>query len=161
MGRFESDGLSLAFEDEGVGYPLFLMHGFAADSKSNWGLTGWIRALRRAGYRVIAADARGHGDSDKPTQAHAYAPENMGGDVLRLMDYLDIPEAVIFGYSMGGRNAAWLLATEERRFTAVVLGGVGETLLRAGGDAGAGDADASKSDDDVVDAEFEEVKDNK
>jgi pimeloyl-ACP methyl ester carboxylesterase len=134
MGRFESDGLSLAFEDEGDGYPLFLMHGFAADSKSNWGLTGWIRALRRAGYRVIAADARGHGDSDKPTQAQAYAPENMGGDVLRLMDYLDIPEAVVFGYSMGGRNAAWLLATEQRRFSAVVLGGVGETLLRADGD---------------------------
>lgn len=132
MGRFESDGLSLAYEDEGDGYPLILLHGFAADSKSNWGLTGWIRTLRRAGYRVIAADARGHGDSDKPTQAQAYGPENMGCDVLRLMGHLDIPEAVIFGYSMGARNAAWLLANEQRRFTAVVLGGVGETLLREG-----------------------------
>jgi pimeloyl-ACP methyl ester carboxylesterase len=135
MGRFESDGLSLAFEDEGDGYPLFLLHGFAADSKSNWRLSGWTRALRRAGYRVIAADARGHGDSDKPSNPDAYAPQNMSGDVLRLMDHLDIPEAVLFGYSMGGRNAAWLLANHQHRFSAVVIGGVGESLLRGNGNA--------------------------
>ena len=77
MGRYESDGLSLAFDDEG--YPLLLLHGFAADRKSNWRLTGWTRALRRAGYRVIAADARGHGGSDKPTDPASYAPQMMGG----------------------------------------------------------------------------------
>lgn len=135
MGRYESDGLSLAFEDEGEGYPLLLLHGFAADHKSNWRLTGWTRALRRSGYRVIAADARGHGRSDKPTQPAAYAPERMAADVLRLMDHLDLPEAVLFGYSMGGRTAAWLLAADSGRFSSVVVGGVGETLLRGTGDA--------------------------
>lgn len=138
MGRYRSDGLSLAFEDEGDGYPAVLLHGFAADSNSNWRLTGWLRALRRAGYRVIAADARGHGDSDKPRDAAAYAVENMGGDVVRLMDHLDLPEVVLFGYSMGARTAAWLLAGRQDRFSAVVLGGVGETLLRGEGSEEAG-----------------------
>ena len=63
-------------------------------------MTGWTRTLRRAGYRVIAPDARGHGRSDKPTDREDYAPEMMGGDVLRLMDHLDIGEAALFGYSM-------------------------------------------------------------
>ena len=135
MGRYESDGLTLAYEDEGDGCPLLLLHGFAADRKSNWRLTGWTRTLRRAGYRVIAADARGHGSSDKPTDPAAYAPERMAGDVLRLLDHLELPEAALFGYSMGGRTAAWLLAGEPGRFSSVVIGGVGETLLCGDGDA--------------------------
>ena len=51
------------------------------------------------------------------------------------MDHLDIPEAILFGYSMGGRNAAWLLANEYSRFSAIVIGGVGETLLPGDGNA--------------------------
>ncbi len=129
MNYFESQGFRIAYDDDGDGYPIILLHGFAADRRNNWKLTGWTRALTNAGYRVIAPDARGHGRSDKPTDPADYAPEGIAGDVLRLMDYLDIKEAALFGYSMGGRNAAWLLSKKQSRFSAVVIAGTGENLL--------------------------------
>lgn len=45
------------------------------------------------------------------------------------MDCLDIEKADLFGYSMGGRNAGWLLAKKWRRFNSVVIGGTGLNLL--------------------------------
>ena len=130
MYKYESGGLHLAYDDDGEGYPIILLHGFAADRRSNWRLTGWTRTLQRAGYRVIAPDARGHGRSDKPTDPAAYDPKKMGADVLRLMDELEIRQAALFGYSMGGRNAAWLVANKQSRFSTVVVAGTGESLLR-------------------------------
>ncbi len=130
MHTYESDGLHLAYDDDGDGYPIILLHGFAADRRNNWKLTGWTRTLTRAGYRVIAPDARGHGRSDKPTDPSAYGPKKMAGDVIDLMDHLGIREAALFGYSMGGRNAAWLLAHKQSRFSTVVIAGAGESLLR-------------------------------
>ncbi len=129
MNTFESQGFRIAYDDDGDGYPIILLHGFAADRRNNWRLTGWTRLLVKAGYRVIAPDARGHGRSDKPTDPKDYAPEGIAGDVLRLMDHLGIKEAALFGYSMGAHNAAWLLWKKQSRFSAVVIGGSGENLL--------------------------------
>jgi pimeloyl-ACP methyl ester carboxylesterase len=59
-----------------------------------------------------------------------YTPEGIAGDVIRLMDHLGIRRAALFGYSMGGRNAAWLLANKQSRFSAVIIAGAGENLLQ-------------------------------
>lgn len=130
MDTFESQGFQIAYDDDGDGDPIILLHGFAADRRSNWRLTGWTRLLRNAGFRVIAMDARGHGRSDKPTDPKDYAPNGIAGDVIRLMDHLNIEQADLFGYSMGGRNAGWLLAKKWRRFKSVVIGGTGLNLLQ-------------------------------
>lgn len=130
MNTFESQGFRIAYDDDGDGDPIILLHGFAADRRSNWQLTGWTRLLRNSGFRVIAPDARGHGRSDKPTDPKDYAPQGIAGDVLRLMDHLEIEKADLFGYSMGGRNAGWLLAKKWRRFNSVVIGGTGLNLLK-------------------------------
>src|SRR5210317_1374389 len=105
MGSFISQGFKIAFDDEGEGDPIILLHGFAADKGSNWRLTGWYRVLQDAGFRVIAPDSRGHGRSDKPSDQAAYKPAGIAGDVIRLMDHLQLEKAELFGYSMGGRNA--------------------------------------------------------
>jgi pimeloyl-ACP methyl ester carboxylesterase len=131
VASFVTEGLKIAFDDEGEGDPIILLHGFAADKGSNWRLTGWYRLLQDAGYRVIAPDSRGHGRSDKPTDSQAYAPAGIAGDVIRLMDHLDIATADFFGYSMGGRNAAWLLTEHCERIHSAVIGGVGLNLLEA------------------------------
>jgi pimeloyl-ACP methyl ester carboxylesterase len=131
MQYFKSQGLRIAYDDDGEGDPIILLHGFAADRRNNWRLTGWTRLLASAGFRVIAPDARGHGRSDKPTDPADYAPEGIAGDAIRLMDHLGIDTADVFGYSMGGRNAAWLLATKETRLSSVIIGGVGENLLES------------------------------
>ncbi|MCM2309885.1 MAG: alpha/beta hydrolase [Steroidobacteraceae bacterium] len=126
---FDADGLELAYDDVGDGEPVVLLHGFAANRRLNWKLTGWYDALVNAGYRVLAFDARGHGQSAKPTDIEAYRPAGIAGDALRLLDHLGVRRACLFGYSMGGRNAAWLLAHHRRRFRAVVIGGTGLNLL--------------------------------
>jgi pimeloyl-ACP methyl ester carboxylesterase len=128
---FDAEGMRIAYDDVGEGEPIVLLHGFAADRRLNWRLPGWYDTLVNAGYRVLAFDARGHGMSDKPSDIGAYRPEGIAGDAVRLLDHLGIHKACLFGYSMGGRNAAWLLAKHRRRFRAVIIGGTGLNLLSA------------------------------
>ena len=71
MPAFDVNGLKIVYDDVGEGDPILLLHGFAADKATNWKLTGWYRLLTKSGFRVIAADARGHGRSDKPTEPEA------------------------------------------------------------------------------------------
>lgn len=127
--HFESEGLRLAYDDVGDGEPIVLLHGFAADRRLNWRLTGWYETLNTAGYRVLALDARGHGQSARPSDVEAYRPAGIAGDAVRLLDHLGLRKAHLFGYSMGGRNAAWLLARHGSRFRSVVIGGTGLNLL--------------------------------
>ena len=129
---FKSQGVRIAYDDVGKGAPIVLLHGFSASRRLNWKLPGWYDTLNAAGYRVIAFDARGHGQSDKPSDVESYRPEGIAGDAIRLMDHLGIRKASLLGYSMGGRNAAWLLANYPNRFDAVVIGGTGLNLLPAG-----------------------------
>ena len=127
---FESDGLRIAYDDLGEGEPILLLHGFAADRRLNWRTTGWYDLLVRAGFRVIAADARGHGQSAKPSDPEAYRPEGIAGDTIRLMSHLGLRKANLFGYSMGGRNAGWLLQRHPARFLGGIIGGAGLNLLK-------------------------------
>ena len=77
MKRFDSDGVDLAYIDEGEGEPVLLLHGFASNVVTNWTDTQWMRTLKQAGRRVIAFDHRGHGQSEK-----LYAPEAYGAPVM-------------------------------------------------------------------------------
>ena len=134
MPTFVADGLKIAYDDVGDGDPIVLLHGFAADKRSNWRLTGWYRLLNDAGFRVIAPDSRGHGASDRPTDPEAYAPACVTGDLLRLLDHLELDEVDALGYSMGGRNLAWLLTRPETRLrSAVMLVVVVDSVVRAMG----------------------------
>jgi pimeloyl-ACP methyl ester carboxylesterase len=124
---FDSNGVKIHYETWGEGYPIILVHGFAASIKVNWTATGWIDVLTPL-RRVVALDCRGHGLSGKPHESSAYNGDKMEGDVLNLMDHLDIEEADLFGYSMGSFIALGLLAHQRKRFTSVVLGGAGNVL---------------------------------
>jgi pimeloyl-ACP methyl ester carboxylesterase len=63
MHTFDSDGVEIAYIDEGTGDPVILVHGFASNITFNWVDPGWVRHLTRVGYRVVALDNRGHGRS--------------------------------------------------------------------------------------------------
>src|SRR5258708_19609161 len=65
MLRFSSDGVEIAFVDEGEGDPILLIHGFASNLGVNWRATGWISVLKRDGRRVVALDVRG--PAENPT----------------------------------------------------------------------------------------------
>jgi pimeloyl-ACP methyl ester carboxylesterase len=129
--RFESfDGISLAYEVEGEGVPVLLLHGFATDAYINWVRPGIVGALIGRGYRTIALDQRGHGSSDKPHEPDAYADKAMIRDAQALLDHLGISSCLAAGYSMGARNTLGLLMTDQR-IRAAVLGGIGSNMLHA------------------------------
>jgi pimeloyl-ACP methyl ester carboxylesterase len=126
MEHFRSfDDTSIAYIDEGDGPCVLLLHGFAADHKANWVAPGVVEALLHAGHRVIAADARGHGASAKPTEPAKYADDAMVHDARALLDHLAIGEVDVVGYSMGSLVAARLVPVEPRS-RSLVLGGFGQ-----------------------------------
>jgi pimeloyl-ACP methyl ester carboxylesterase len=134
--HFNSDGVDIAFIDEGEGQPVLLMHGFASNTATNWADTGWVRTLTEAGRRVIAFDHRGHGKSEKLYEPEAYGAPVMAEDARRLLDHLGIARADIIGYSMGARVAAFLVARHPERVRSVAFAGLGINMVR--GMAGTG-----------------------
>ena len=124
---FESAGVRLHYEVHGPeeGPPIVLVHGFASDYQLNWVGTRWQETLTKAGHRVIGLDCRGHGSSDKPHDASAYALETMTADVQRLLDHLEIETANYLGYSMGAKIGVQAMLDFPKRLGRVVLGGAG------------------------------------
>ncbi|MGI9383217.1 MAG: alpha/beta fold hydrolase [Methyloligellaceae bacterium] len=136
MKRFDSDGIAIAYLDEGEGDPILLIHGFATNVALNWVAAGWIRTLTAAGFRVIAFDNRGHGESEKLYDIEGYGASLMAGDALRLLDHLEIVRADIMGYSMGARIAAFLTLEAPERVRSVVFAGLGINMVRGVGAPG-------------------------
>jgi pimeloyl-ACP methyl ester carboxylesterase len=122
------DRVRIAYETAGAGRPIILAHGFASDRKQNWMNVGWYETLIGAGFRVIALDFRGHGESDKPHDDGAYG-DKMLDDVLSVMAAAHVEHADLMGYSMGAILSVGLVMREPQRFRRVVLGGIGESYF--------------------------------
>jgi pimeloyl-ACP methyl ester carboxylesterase len=118
-----SDGIKLHYMELGRGTPVILIHGYTANAEGKWFKSGIAQALAGK-YRVVAIDARGHGQSDKPHDPAKYGPR-MATDVVELMDHLKIRTAHIHGYSMGGSILAQLVARHEDRIVTAIFGGSG------------------------------------
>lgn len=136
MLTFSSDGIDIAYIDEGSGEPVVLIHGFASNVTTNWVDTQWVKTLTEAGYRVIAYDNRGHGHSQKLYDTEAYGAPLMAEDARRLLDHLGLARAHVIGYSMGARIAAFLAIAHPARVKSLVFGGLGYNMVR--GIAGTG-----------------------
>ena len=152
MPLFEHDNLNLAYFDEGEpsGDPVLLIHGFASNKTVNWINPGWLKTLGDAGYRVVAIDNRGHGDSDKPHEKEAYTPEIMAGDAAALLRHLNIDRAHVMGYSMGARITAFLSLAEPDMVRSAIFGGLGIGMVEGlGGWEGIATALRAPSIDDV------------
>jgi pimeloyl-ACP methyl ester carboxylesterase len=104
------NGLKFRYYDKGQGQPLILLHGFPDD------LTVWkkmIPLLLAEGYRVIAFDQRGFGESDMPLSKKAYQISNIVSDIPVLLENLGTKEPV---YLMGhdwGSVIAWAFSLEH------------------------------------------------
>ena len=139
MDHFDSDGVDIAYIDSGAGgerFPVLLIHGFASNVARNWKNTGWVDFLTQAGYRVVAFDNRGHGQSQKLYELSDYGAPLMAEDARRLLDHLEIRRAHVIGYSMGARIAAFLTLGHPERVDHLVFGGLGINMVR--GMAGTG-----------------------
>src|SRR6202012_1475812 len=133
MPSFHNGAVEIAYLDEGEGEPVVLVHGFAATKNVNWVYPTWVSELKKNGYRVVALDNRGHGESEKLYDSADYSIPIMAGDIVALMDHLGIHPADIMGYSLGGRMAAWLALNRPGRLRSAILGGIGIAMIEGGG----------------------------
>ena len=92
-----SNGVTLHYASQGpaTGPAVIMLHGYS----DSWFSFSRILPLLPPDLRVIAPDLRGHGDSERPTNGYGIA--DMADDVLRLMDVLAVPKAVLIGHSLG------------------------------------------------------------
>ncbi len=130
MKQFQSNSTTLAYLDEGQGDPVLLLHGFASSVQVNWVDTGWVRHLTRSGYRVIAMDHRGHGQSEKLHDPSLYGGPRMAEDARALLDHLAIERADVMGYSMGARITAFLTLAHPTRVRSAIFAGLGGNMVR-------------------------------
>ena len=100
------NGIRLGVVCEGNGPALVMLHGFTG-SAAGWGRH--LDALSAYGLRVIALDLPGHGQSDAPADPRRYAMERCQQDILAALRELGVSkgQAVLLGYSMGGRVALY------------------------------------------------------
>jgi non-heme chloroperoxidase len=127
VGQENSGPIDLYYEDHGTGKPVVLIHG--------WPLSGasWekqVPALLAAGHRVITYDRRGFGQSSKPTTGYDY--DTFADDLHKIMTKLDLHEAALVGFSMGGGEVARYLGKygSERVSKAVFIASVPPFLLK-------------------------------
>ena len=119
------DGLELVYRSIGEGRPFVLLHGFTGSGRQ-FLQHGLADALAGRGYRVIAPDLRGHGDSPRPHDPAAYPPDVLADDGLALIDFLQLRDYDLGGYSLGGRIVLRMLARGARPAHAII-GGQGLT----------------------------------
>jgi pimeloyl-ACP methyl ester carboxylesterase len=106
----------LAYDDNGPGPVVVLLHGFPFD-RSLWSAQS---AEIGSVYRVIAPDLRGHGESAAPEGV--YTMDGMADDVIETLDALQVREPVVLGgHSMGGYVALSAALRYPERFRALML----------------------------------------
>jgi len=111
------DGLDISFTDQGPDdyNAIIFIHGFPLN-KSMWDYQ--VEQLQ-VNHRVIAYDVRGHGATSEG--AGKYSIALFAEDLMRLMDHLEIKNAILCGHSMGGYIAMDAISRWPERFTGAVL----------------------------------------
>lgn len=115
------------YEDTGTGPPVVLIHGWPLSHRM-W--ESQVTALSDAGYRCIAYDRRGFGESSRPPGGYDY--DTFASDLNDLMMVLDLKGAMLAGFSMGGGEVARYLGRygAGRVSKAMFLGSVTPFLLK-------------------------------
>ena len=109
---FESfDGVRIAWREMGEGRPVVLIHGYFSDAATNWIRYGHAAKIAANGFRVIMPDLRAHGESDRPHDPAAYAPDTLTRDGHALVAHLRLTDYDLGGYSLGARTTSRMLAT--------------------------------------------------
>lgn len=112
------DGVTLRGEEAGEGPAVLLLHGLSAMRRY---VVHGSRALERAGRRVIAFDARGHGASDPAGPPEAYTYDELVADAVAVLDDRGVDRALVAGQSMGAATAAALALQHPGRVAALAL----------------------------------------
>jgi non-heme chloroperoxidase len=109
VGRENGGAIELHYEDHGAGKPVVLIHGWPLSGRT-W--EAQVPALIGAGFRVITYDRRGFGLSSQPWSGYDY--DTLTADLDALMRHLDLHDAALVGFSMGGGEVVRYIARHGR-----------------------------------------------
>jgi pimeloyl-ACP methyl ester carboxylesterase len=98
-----TNGIQTHIAEQGKGPLVVLLHGFP-ESWYSW--RHQLPALAAAGYRAVAPDLRGYGQTDAPAEVAQYSQLHLVGDLIALLDELGADQAVLVGHDFGA-VVAW------------------------------------------------------
>ncbi len=129
VGSENGASIDIYYEDHGSGQPVVLIHGYPLNGRS------WERQERdllAAGYRVIAYDRRGFGNSSQPVTGYDY--DTFTADLNAVLEHLNLTDIYLCGFSMGTGEVTHYLGTHgsARVKKAALLGAIPPFLLKTG-----------------------------
>ncbi|KAL5701327.1 hypothetical protein ACHQM5_026674 [Ranunculus cassubicifolius] len=101
----EVNEIKMHIAEKGEGPVVLLLHGFP-ELWYSW--RHQIISLASQGYKAVAPDMRGYGDTDAPTSFHSYSSLHIVGDLIALIDLLGVDQVFVVGHDWGA-NMAWHL----------------------------------------------------
>ena len=113
--RTDADGVMLSGDEGGTGAPVALLHGLTATRRY---VVMGSRALERSEHRVVAYDARAHGQSGGGSD---YSYERLAKDLLAVLDDRGIPKATLAGASMGAHTITRFALDHPDRVNSLVI----------------------------------------
>lgn len=121
MDNVSIDGVNIAYQETGSGFPLVLAHEFAGSMES------WDQQVNYFArkYRVIVYNARGYTPSDVPESADVYGHEQQVADLYGLLNHLGIEKAHIGGLSMGAYTTIGFGLTHPGMCSSLIVAGAG------------------------------------
>lgn len=130
VGTENTAPIELHYQDHGSGRPVILIHGWPLSGRS-W--EPQVPALVNGGYRVITYDRRGFGSSSQPWSGYDY--DTFADDLQVLIEHLNLREATLVGFSMGGGEVVrYLSRYGSDRVAAAVLAAAVPPYLYASDD---------------------------
>ena len=101
-----AENVELYYEVQGSGQPVVLIHGWPMSGRA-W--EQQVPALVNAGFQAITYDRRGFGRSSQAANGYNY--DTFAADLNALLEHLDVNDAILVGFSMGGGEVARYLST--------------------------------------------------
>ncbi len=114
----QTNGIRMHVAEAGEGFPVVMCHGWP-ELWYSW--RHQLRALSEAGFRAIAPDMRGYGETDAPADPAQYRTSVICADIAGLLDALRIDKAVIVGHDWGGYHI-WQFGLRYPERTARLVG---------------------------------------
>jgi non-heme chloroperoxidase len=128
-----TDGVEIFYKDWGSGQPIVFSHGWPL-SADDWDTQ--MLFFLAAGYRVVAADRRGHGRSTQVGDGHDM--DHYAADLRTVVEHLDLHDAIHVGHSTGGGEVAHYIGTygEDRVARAVLISAVPPIMVQTDSNPG-------------------------
>ena len=117
------NGLQVAYETVGDGFPLLMLHGFPRTRRSWQRISPYLKER----FMIIAPDRRGYGDSDRGAPPESYNNAMLASEGIGMIDKLGIDTFMVVGHDKGMPTAARIAADNpDRVLGAVLLDGMPE-----------------------------------